>query len=72
MVKEIKPESISLTSLFEYVEIETTYLENLLRNVLSIISKSINLDKLSLGKIYEGRIFGNECGDVGMGTSINL
>ena len=47
--------TIPLDSFFQYVEIETDYLKNLLGRVLSVI----NRPHLYFGKIYEGRIFGN-------------
>lgn len=48
-------DTITLDSFFQYVEIETDYLKNLLERVLAII----NRPDLCFGKIYEGRIFGN-------------
>ncbi len=47
--------TITLDSFFQYVEIETDYLKNLLGRVLSVI----NRPHLYFGKIYEGRIYGN-------------
>jgi hypothetical protein len=45
---------IILDSFFEFAEIESEYLKNLLEKVLAIINKP----DLHFGKIYEGRIFG--------------
>lgn len=53
-------EAIELNKVFAEVEIETSYLENTLKKVLSIIDGCADIYINRFGAIHEGRIFGNE------------
>ncbi len=51
---------MELDKVFTEVEIETPYLENTLKKVLSIINGYMDIYTNGFGSIHEGRIFGNE------------
>lgn len=52
--------AIELDKVFADVEIETPYLEKILKKVLFIINGSMDIFGQCFGRIHEGRIFGNE------------
>jgi hypothetical protein len=53
-------EAIELDKVFADVEIETPYLEKILKKVLFIINGAMDIFSNGFGPIHEGRIFGNE------------
>lgn len=57
-------ETIELGRIFDYVEIETTYLNNLLQLVMRTIGKSIDLYEDGFGPLIEGETFAGREGEV--------
>ena len=49
---------------FNYVEVSSDYLSELLSNVLDQISTELDIDELSLGPVIEGRTHSGEAGEV--------
>ena len=49
---------------FDYVEVSSNYLSELLSNVLDQISTKLDIDKLSLGPVIESRTHSGKAGEV--------
>ena len=62
--------TIDLGRVFENVDIESEYLEGLLIKILEIISRSIDLEDLSLGPVKEGPTSSGEIAEVTKDGSI--
>jgi hypothetical protein len=63
-MKEHLMRKVNFGHIFDYVVIESNYLKNILRDVLSTIGKSMNLGELSLGQIVEGPTSSGEVAEV--------
>lgn len=50
--------------MFNYVEVSSDYLSELLSNVLDQISTKLDIDEFSLGPVEEGKTFSGEAGEV--------
>jgi len=59
-----KSQEIVLEDCFNYVEIQSDYMRNLVVNVLSIIQESLDLDKIDFDSIREGATFSGECAEI--------
>jgi Peptidase family M48 len=68
----ITPDKISFGEIFVYADIHSGYLTRILKQVLSIISRSIDLYEDGFGPIHERKTFTGEAGEVTEDGDINL
>jgi hypothetical protein len=61
--------TIEYSYVFDYVEVSSDYLSELLTNVLDQINTNLDIDELSLGPVIEGRTSSGKDGEV---TEIGL
>lgn len=62
--KKLTPDKISLDEIFDYVDIRSVYLNQMLKEVVAMISRSIDLFQGGFGPIHEGATFSGEPGEV--------
>ncbi|MGA8571776.1 MAG: M48 family metalloprotease [Desulfobaccales bacterium] len=68
----VSPDKISFGEIFDYSEIHSEYLTRIVKQVLSIISRSIDLYEDGFGPIHERKTFTGEAGEVTEDGDINL
>jgi hypothetical protein len=62
--KELVMSPVRNGYVFDYVEVSSDYLSELLSNVLDQISTELDIDELSLGPVIEGRTHSGKAGEV--------
>ncbi|MGP8051974.1 MAG: M48 family metalloprotease [Desulfobaccales bacterium] len=70
--RTVAADEISLDEIFDYSEIHSEYLRRIIKQVLSIISRSIDLYEDGFGPIHERKTFTCEAGEVTENGDINL
>ncbi len=60
----MKPEGLQLNHVFDYVEISSTQLKELLRCVVVIISNHVDFEETGFGPVHEGPTSSGEAGEV--------
>jgi len=55
---------MKISALFDYIEIETPYMEKIIQEVVCIIGKSIDYEELNFGPVIEGQTHSGEAGEV--------
>ena len=68
----IPPDKIKLTHIFDSVDVHSDYLINILKQVCSIISRSVDIKENGFGPVHEQFTYSGEAGEVTEDGDINL
>ncbi len=64
MINEIKSTEIVLEEVFDYLEVNSEYLRNIIKEVILTISNHTNINELNFGPVMERQTYSTEAGEV--------